>query len=152
LWAEHYDLSWQTGPYTYLPYSGWTSGQPQDTAANRAALAMGFAIYEIAYDYNGNLSSLDLSSGTFRATGGNPPDAISMASEWLGGLVAPDQYTGSLPNLAAITSSNHQNLILDLPPQVLGPPVPEPLTVITSFLAVGALGVYLRKRTRVSAA
>ena len=138
LWAQHYDDTWQASTYIYYGgnQGGWVSGQPADTLENQQALAMNFAIYEIFYDFNGSMTSLDIANGIFKANsaGTNPTAAVSIASGWLSGLVSPGNYTGPKAQLLGLTSSNLQDIIVE---------VPEPLTL--SLLGLGALAMRRKK-------
>jgi hypothetical protein len=137
LWAQHYDDSWQADTFIYV--SGFVSGQPANTPENIAALAFDFAMYEINYDFNGTLSSLNLDADTFKANQGatNPAAAVDMARDWLAGLVMPENYSGPLANLLALSSCTKQDLIVE---------VPEPASV--SLLLLGGLALVRRRRTR----
>ncbi|MBN1456456.1 MAG: PEP-CTERM sorting domain-containing protein [Sedimentisphaerales bacterium] len=129
LWALHYDDSWEQ--MTLIdPYN------PKNTPENQKALAFSFAIYEIIYDYDGDLSHLNLSRGSLRAKSyrTNPKESVCIAEGWLDDLIDPCKYTGPLAQLVSLSSCYKQDLIVE---------IPEPATL--AILSLGSL-VLLRKR------
>jgi hypothetical protein len=99
-------------------------------------LALSFAIYEIYYDFDGTLASLNLAAGLIQAdaVATNPSAAVGIAEGWLSGLVLPGGYAGPLANLAVIYDDGTQDVIVE---------IPEPATVC--LLGLGGLAL-LRKR------
>ncbi|MHB9070880.1 MAG: PEP-CTERM sorting domain-containing protein [Sedimentisphaerales bacterium] len=135
LWAQHYNSAWQSSTPIYIGgnYGDFVSGQPADTVENQQALAMDFAIYEISYDFDGTMASLDLANGTFKGVSSNPSVAMSTAISWLSSLVLPANYTGPQAQLLGLTHSGLQDLIVE---------VPEPATM--ALLSLG--GLLLRRK------
>jgi len=144
VWAENFDYAARTDtPVFYGGPTGFTSGEPADNAENLNAIAMAYAIFEIRYDYNGSLSSLDLTSGQFRIgpnqTSFSAATVQAAAQAMLDGLVDPQDYTGYRPELVALTNESYQNLITEIQPGV-----PEPATM--GLLGFGGLALLGRKR------
>lgn len=144
LYASNFNYAARTDtPVFYGGAQGnFVPGEPANNPENINAIALVYAIFEVKYDYDGTLASLDLSSGNFR-TGPNqsllgPPGIVDASEDMLAGLVDPDKYFGYMPELFALTHPQHQDLIVDLRP------LPEPATA--GLLAVG--GVLLMGRRR----
>jgi len=139
LWAQHYQTAWQASTYIYRggSYGGFAPGEPANTTENQQALAMNFAIYEIFYDFNGTLASLNLNANSFiaKTSGTNPVEAVNIAGQWLSSLLLPQDYTGPQAQLLALTNSSLQDVIVE---------VPEPATMI--LLALGSLALRPIKR------
>jgi len=137
LWALHYDNSWQGDTYIYYGggYGGFVNGQPENTVENQQALAFSFAVYEIAYDFNGSISSLNLSNGSLmaNASGTNPSSAVSISQGWLNSLILPGNYTGPMAQLVSLSNNSLQDVIVE---------IPEPATM--ALLSLGLLA--LRKK------
>jgi PEP-CTERM motif-containing protein len=129
LWAQHYDHSWEQSTLI-------DAYNPASTLENKRALAFSFAVYEIIYDYDGNMNDLDLSGGHLksRISRTNPPEAVGIAQSWLNGLINPGQYNGLLAQLVSLNNRCKQDFIVE---------VPEPATM--TMLALGSLA-FLRKR------
>jgi hypothetical protein len=114
-----------------------------DTAAAFAA-----AVWEIVYEEG---AGYDVRSGTITVTerphSTPEPSWVGMANDYLGNL---SEHT-AIGSVRALTSESTQDFALiiyaagDMPP-----PIPEPLTMASAFLAIGGLGLYIRKRTRTS--
>lgn len=66
------------------------------------------------------------------------------ASAWAGSITGSNFVT-FMSSLAGTTATVTYDYSV-LPPHV--PPVPEPLTLISAFMALGGLGTYVRRRTR----
>jgi len=130
LWALHYDHSWEQSTLIDTDY-------PANTLENQNALAFSFAIYEIIYDYEGDVDALDLTSGRLKgdAIGTDPPESFGIANAWLSDLLSPDRYNGPLAKLVSLNNSDKQDFIVE---------VPEPATM--TMLVLGSLA-FLRKRT-----
>jgi hypothetical protein len=130
LWAQHYDHSWEQSTLI-------DAYNPANTSENQRALAFSFAVYEIIYDYDGNLNHLDLSGGHLksRISRTNPPVAVGIAQTWLNGLINPDQYNGPMAQLVSLSNRCKQDMIVE---------IPEPATM--TMLVLGSLA-FLRKRT-----
>lgn len=137
LWALHYDHSWQGDTYIYYGgnQGGFVSGQPANTVENQEALAFSFAVYEITYDFNGSIGSLNLSNGSLRAnaSGTNPSSAVSISQSWLNSLILPGSYNGPMAQLVSLSSNSLQDVIVE---------IPEPATM--ALLSLGLL--LLRKK------
>jgi hypothetical protein len=135
LWALHYDHSWEADTLIYT--NEYISGEPAGTTENQEALAFSFAIYEIIYDYEGNMNDLDLAGGRLesRVTKTNPPLSVGVAQSWLNGLVDPGIYTGPMAHLISLSNDDKQDIIVE---------IPEPATM--TMLVLGSLA-FLRKRT-----
>ena len=107
-----------------------------------AAAAMAAAVWEIVNEQTG---SYDLSAGSFRAyeASGN---WASLSNEWLSDLSVPaDTPT---PILYALVDPVVQDFVIGVAAVQAAQPVPEPFTVLTASLAIGGLGMYIRRRTR----
>ena len=137
LWALHYDDSWESDTYIYRggSYGGFVSGQPANTVENQEALAFSFAVYEITYDFNGSIGSLNLSNGSLVAnvSGTNPAAAVAIAQGWLSSLILPCDYDGPLAQLVSLSNCSLQDVIVE---------IPEPATM--ALLSLGLL--ILRKK------
>jgi len=135
LWAQYYNNAWQGDTYIY--YGGFIGGQPANTPENQQALAFSFAVYEIFYDFNGGLSSLNLSTGSLLATsaGTNPSAAIGIAQTWLNSLVLPVDYLGPKAQLVSISNCSLQDVIVE---------IPEPATI--TLLTMGFLTLIGKKK------
>jgi len=144
LYAANFDYASRTDtPVFYGGAAGnFVPGEPINNEENLNAIALVYAIFEIKYDYDGTLASLDPTSGDFRL-GGNqsplgPPSVLEKTEEMLAGLVDPQDYFGYMPELFALTHPEHQDLIVDLRP------LPEPATM--GFLAIGGFFLLGRRR------
>jgi PEP-CTERM motif len=135
LWAQHYDHSWEQSTLI-------NAYDPDNTSENKNALAFSFAIYEIIYDYDGDLGDLDLAVGSLRSriSKTNPSEAVGIAELWLNGLVDPSVYTGPMAQLLSSSHGSRQDFIVEITGPVV---VPEPATM--TILALGSLAL-LRKR------
>lgn len=135
LWAQNYDEGWQSGSYIYE--QGWEDGEPADTAENCGALALSFSIYEIIYDYDGTLESLDLSANAYRADAENtnPAGSVAIAESWLNSLLLPENYSGPSAELLSLSNDGHQDFIMA---------VPEPITL--GIMGFGALLLIHRRK------
>ena len=138
LWAQHYSAGWESN--TLIFTNNWAPGQPANTAENVNTLAMNLSIYEIAYDYSGPLSSLNLAAGNFTASSTNPA-AITTANTWLSALVLDVNYSGPKANLLSLTNANKQDYIVEIPPPVN---VPEPASA--ALLILSSSCILLRRR------
>jgi hypothetical protein len=145
LWANFYDHAAETGTPIYYGGSqgGFTTGEPANNAENINAISLAYALYEIRYDYDGTLASLDPTAGTFRL-GANqsplgPPSILQETQTMLGSLVDPQSYQGKLPDLLALTNPSLQDVIVEVRSDV-----PEPATM--ALLALGGLTMLKRRR------
>lgn len=140
LWAEHYNPAWAGDTKIYT--NQWLSGQPANTTENAETLAFSTLIYEIQYDFNGSLSSLNLNAGNIQVGSNmNPASATTIAQNWLGGLVLPENYDGTPANLVAMAHASYQDLIIEIPQS---PDVPEP----ASLMLFGLGGLLMMHRRR----
>ena len=129
LWAQHYNPAWQSDTYIYFggSHGGWTADQPANTTENQQALALNLAIYEITYDFDTTLGSLDLTGGSFKVSSTNPSAATGLAADWLSDLVEPGAYTGQLAQLLSISNCSYQDFIIEIPGSS---DVPEPTSLL----------------------
>lgn len=107
---------------------------PADTTATKGG-AFQLALWKILYDPN----STDLSSGNFTAIGPGSPTSVSLAQTWLttiGNSTIPDN--GPKYTLLGLYSATAQDQIVPVTP------VPAPAGVV--LLAVGAVGLVVRRR------
>jgi len=106
------------------------------------------AVWEIVYETS---ASYDLDSGSFSVTGlGSGAGSVhNLAESWLAGLGSASSTLGdyALINTSG-TSQNYAYLITGTG----NTSVPEPVTMISGFLAVAGLGAYVRRKMRVPAA
>lgn len=113
--------------------------------------AIQVALWEIINETAG--SPYDVDNGAWTTVGSDP--VLATARSWLS-LINADNATGGGDDLKqyygvmAVASSTAQDFAIVLPANI-PPPVPEPLTMGSVFLAVSGLGVYFRKRLRVAA-
>jgi len=114
---------------------GLTANPTADEAA-----AMGAAVWEIVNETSG---IYNLSGGTFKVYQASGTWA-SKASDWLTTLSMPaDTPT---PILYALVDPTTQDFVIAMA-GVKADPVPEPFTMLTASLAIGGLGVYVRRRS-----
>ena len=113
---------------------------------NTQAAAFEAAIWEIEYESPGN--PLSVSSGNV-TVGQSNPAMQAVANGWLSSLTGNPSYYDS--NVRAIGSGTYQDYVFTTGNSVVGQlPVPEPLTIASVVMAMGGLGMYLRKRTRMT--
>jgi len=113
---------------------GLTANPTPDEAA-----AMGAAVWEIVNE----TGSYGLSDGSFKVyqASGN---WAGMATEWLGALTMP--IGAPTPKLYALVDPQTQDFVIAIEGSG-GTPVPEPFTMLTASLAIGGLGMYVRRRS-----
>jgi hypothetical protein len=111
-------------------------------AAKAAALQA--AIWEVIYE---NTSTYDVTSGGLYLSGLSA-SAVSYANLWLSEPVTSDYTTDKTYALLQIGTQDFGWIL----PGSRTPPVPEPITMFSAFMAIGSLGMYIRKRMRVTAA
>jgi PEP-CTERM motif len=113
-----------------------------DSATKQAAFQI--AIWEIAYEtsgiYNLGTGAARFSGGTAGAFSPFSPNALSLASTWLGNLASTTNNSYSVWALDSIGKPGHQD-------QVFAAPIPEPSTY--AMLAGGLLciGFFARRRS-----
>jgi hypothetical protein len=88
----------------------------------------------------------DVDGGSFKVIPTCGQHWDQLANQWLNNL-----GDGSV-DAFALVNCNVQDFAWILPGQGGRPPVPEPLTMVSGFLAVSGLGFYVRKRTKVHSA
>ena len=147
LWANYYDHAVESSTPVFYGdgFGGFVPGEPANTLENITSIAFVYALYEIRYDYDGTLASLDPTAGSFRL-GPNqsplgPPTILQATQAMLASLVNPQDYNGRLPDLLALTNPDHQDVIVEV-----GFGVPEPTTLL--LVALGGLAVLRRRRRR----
>ncbi len=104
--------------------------------ANQAA-AFQAAVWEIVFEAAGN--SYNVGTGTLKVTGASA--WTSLANTYLDHLHNYAPETG----LRALKSAEYQDFALYVPGAGDRPPIPEPVTMLSSLLSIGALGAYIRK-------
>lgn len=106
-----------------------------DTTLEMAAFAA--ATWEVVYEDSGNYG---LGTGDFRLA---DDGFTATATSYLNGLASKP-----LDNrVYALYDPANQDFAVVIPGSAL-PPVPEPFTMATAFLAIGSFGMYIRKHTR----
>ncbi|HUT60153.1 MAG TPA: hypothetical protein VNA25_20090, partial [Phycisphaerae bacterium] len=66
-----------------------------------------------------------------------------LANTWLASLGTSSERNN---DLLALTNETYQDFALYVP-GLTTPPVPEPFTMLTACLAIGGLGMYVRRRS-----
>jgi len=105
------------------------------------AAAMGAAVWEIV---NETSSTYSLSAGTFKVYQASGAWA-SKASGWLADLSMPANTP--TPILYALVDPFTQDFVIAIAGVGNTNHAPEPFTMLTASLALGGLGVYIRKRS-----
>jgi hypothetical protein len=123
----------------YDMYSA-ASGQQMGTNADMAA-AFQLAIWEVIYDYNGNASSLNLTSGQLRAgstTGGALSSGILSDASFLFGAIGRN---AAQTGLLGLSNGLFQDQILQTVQLV-----PLPLASLAGLLGLGVVAYVKRRR------
>ena len=115
-------------------------GMLTNPTADEAA-AMGAAVWEIV---NEKTATYSLSSGSFKVYEASGTWA-SMASDWLTTLSMPAETP--TPILYALVNPVTQDFVIAMEGPKTPPVVPEPFTMLTASLAIGGLGMYVRRRS-----
>jgi len=111
---------------------------------NTQAAAFQAAIWEIEYEAANN--PFDVTSGSV-VVAQSDPAVQTVANGWLGSLTGNSAYYDN--NVHAISNGSYQDFVFTTSTTNLGvSPVPEPLTVTAVMMALGGLGMYVRKRTK----
>jgi hypothetical protein len=114
---------------------------------NTQAAAFQAAIWEIEYEAANN--PLDVNSGSVVVAQSNPA-VQTVADGWLGSLTGNPSYYDN--NVRAIGNGTYQDYVFTTSTTNPGVfPVPEPLTITAVVMALGGLGMYVRKRTKTTA-
>ena len=114
---------------------------PLAIASADGAAAMGAAVWEIINEGTVTVP-YSLSTGDFKVTGGTGgTTAWAMANGWLLNL-AP---LVNDKQMYALVSTSTQDFVI--PVGGVGSTVPEPFTMLTASLAIGGLGMYVRRRS-----
>jgi len=118
------------------------------------AAAMGAAVWEIVNE--GGTVGYGLSTGDFTVTGGSGAEVVvdgysswTMADVWLLGNGGTIKALSPLVNdkqLYALVNPDTQDFVIPIA-GVGGSTVPEPFTMLTASLAIGGLGMYVRRRS-----
>jgi hypothetical protein len=128
--------------------------QDQVTSPDTAA-AFAAAVWEIVNETKTNLQGdpvYNVRGGAFQVTPASGGRWDRLANQWLCDL---DTNVPDDDQLAyALVSAKVQDFawVMSVPHSGGNPPVPEPLTLVSGFLAVSGLGLYMRKRVKVVAA
>jgi hypothetical protein len=102
------------------------------------AAAFQASVWEIVYERSGQY---DVYSGGLHIWETRGSGWGMLANDWLGHL-------GDDPNmkLRALVNEAYQDFALAIPGVGGAEPVPEPATMLSAFLAISSLGLYVRKR------
>jgi hypothetical protein len=126
------------------------------THINSAATAAAFqaSVWEIVNEAlpttSGNEYSLE--GGLFSMTGWSDGTVAGIADGWLHSLILPgNDPAGRDFSFVSAGQSGTQDFGYLVQNQS-APPVPEPVTMFSAFMAISGLGVYIRRRMKVSAA
>lgn len=128
-------------------------GEEADQSADNAA-AFAAAVWEIVNETKTNSHGdlvFDVRGGAFQVTPASGGRWDRLANQWLCDLdvdVPDDQLAYALVNCRVQDFA----WVMCVPIPGGEPPVPEPLTLVSGFLAVSGLGLYMRKRVKVAAA
>lgn len=115
---------------------------------NTQAAAFQAAIWEVEYEAAAN--PLNVTSGSV-VVGQSDPAIQTVADGWLGSLTGNSAYYDN--NVRAISNGSYQDYVFTTSTMNPGTsPVPEPLTITAVIMALGGLGMYVRKRTHSVAA
>ena len=114
---------------------------PGSEAKTDLSAAFQLAVWEILYE-GASYGGLNVSTGNFKATGGDDSDAINQANTWLAALSAGSPTATAL---FLLHSADNQDFITDtpLPPGLV---LPEPSSL--PLLGLGLLGLIFVTRRR----
>ena len=130
----------------FANYANLVPGQPVYAAA------MGAAVWEIVNEGAPATYGYDLSDGDFMVTGGSGSstkdpsgdNAWTIANSWLSYVT--DHPLENDKAMYALVDPDTQDFVIPIPGLETNP-VPEPFTVLTASLAIGGLGMYVRRRS-----
>jgi hypothetical protein len=125
----------------FARYGGLVDAATTDDGRKDASAAMGACVWEIV---NETKAAYDLSAGSFKVYQASGAWA-SLASGWLSNLTMPANTP--TPILYALVDPSTQDFVIAIAGVGDTNPVPEPFTMLTASLAIGGLGVYVRKRS-----
>ena len=115
------------------------------SAANRQASAFAAAVWEIVNEKPKN--GYDITSGNFSVDGPMTADAQKLLDAV--GQFKRDNPTfdpEALPQIYSLSSATSQDFAIVVTSGVSSPPIPEPITLLTSLIVVSGLGCYARRR------
>jgi hypothetical protein len=129
------------GRLFYSHYSDANNGSADNAAAFAAC------VWEIVNETSG---TYNISTGSFTVTPSNYAGADTTWGNTANSWLDPNSLgTVQARDLWAIVNTSTQDFAIVIPGSVDGSTVPEPITLLTGFLAVSGFGVYVRRYSKV---
>lgn len=144
LFQKYFQAEWAADTFVYYNTSGgWAPGEPGENDENAKALAFSYLVYEIIYDYDGDIDDIDLDADRFQQvnSGVIPTTTLDEAADMVAGLESSDVFGAPTVSLGLFRHSSKQDIVFLMPGD---PNVPEPATL--ALLGLGGLVIARRRR------